>query len=133
MPLSENEQRQLEAIERALIADDPKFAATVRSSDLRSHTRRRVVRAVALFTLGLVLLLFTFSNVLFGIAGFALMFMGALLGVTSAKRLRVPEGPRTVAGAGGRHPGASRGARGPRAGWRERVEDRWKRRWEERD
>jgi len=126
VPLSENEQRQLEAIERALMADDPKFAATVRSSDLRSHSRRRLVRSALLFGIGVVLLVFTFKSLAFGVAGFVLMFLG-LLGVLAAgKRLRGhPDAPR-----GG---GARRVRRQPRQGWRNRVEDRWKRRWEERD
>ncbi|MGZ6793086.1 MAG: DUF3040 domain-containing protein, partial [Mycobacteriales bacterium] len=48
MPLSEHEQRLLDQIERALYAEDPKFATTVRSTDLRTHMRRRLRRAVAL-------------------------------------------------------------------------------------
>ena len=36
MPLSEHEQRLLDQIERALIAEDPKFASTVRAG----HSRR---------------------------------------------------------------------------------------------
>ena len=45
MPLSEHEQRLLDQIERALYAEDPKFASTVRSTDLRTHMRRRMRRA----------------------------------------------------------------------------------------
>jgi len=132
VPLSENEQRQLEAIERALMADDPKFAATVRSSDLRSHTRRRLVRASLVFSLGLTLLLFTFSSIAFGIAGFVLMFAGAMLGAGALRRLRGPAdglrvAPRPAAA------GPTRVPRPQKQGWRDRVEDRWKRRWEERE
>lgn len=127
MPLSENEQRQLEAIERALMADDPKFANTVRSSDLRSHTRRRVVRAALVFAVGFVLMLFTFSNPAIGIFGFVLMFIGLLLGVSSLKRLRAPVEMRFSRGGGP----ASR--RVEKQGWRDRVEDRWKRRFPDRE
>ena len=49
MPLSEHEQRLLDQIERALYAEDPKFASTVRSTDLRTHMRRRLRRAAAVF------------------------------------------------------------------------------------
>ncbi len=56
MPLSEHEQRLLEQIERALYAEDPKFASTVRGGRLRKPTRRRRLQGVALFVLGLVLL-----------------------------------------------------------------------------
>src|SRR6266496_322696 len=41
VPLSDHEQRLLEQIERALYAEDPKFASTVSSTDLRTHARRR--------------------------------------------------------------------------------------------
>ena len=42
MPLSEHEQRLLEQMERALYAEDPKLASTLRGADLRAHHRRRV-------------------------------------------------------------------------------------------
>jgi hypothetical protein len=35
MPLSEHEQRMLDQIERALYAEDPKFASSVRASRMR--------------------------------------------------------------------------------------------------
>src|SRR3712207_6947269 len=56
MPLSEHEQRLLDQIERALYAEDPKFVSTVRGGRLRKPTKRRRLQGVALFLLGLVLL-----------------------------------------------------------------------------
>ena len=56
MPLSEHEQRLLDQIERALYAEDPKFVSTVRGGRLRRPTRRRRLQGVAVFALGLVLL-----------------------------------------------------------------------------
>ncbi|WP_433508357.1 DUF3040 domain-containing protein [Pseudonocardia halophobica] len=56
MPLSEHEQRLLEQIERALYAEDPKFASTVRGSKLRKPSRRRRLQGIAVFAVGLVLL-----------------------------------------------------------------------------
>jgi hypothetical protein len=56
VPLSEHEQRLLDQIERALYAEDPKFVSTVRGGRLRKPTRRRRLQGVALFLLGLVLL-----------------------------------------------------------------------------
>ncbi len=56
MPLSEHEQRLLEQIERALYAEDPKFASTVRGGKLRRPSRRRRVQGIALFVLGVVML-----------------------------------------------------------------------------
>ena len=56
MPLSEHEQRLLDQIERALYAEDPKFVSTVRGGRLRKPTRRRRLQGIAVFALGLVLL-----------------------------------------------------------------------------
>ena len=57
MPLSEHEQRLLDQIERALYQEDPKFASTVRATDLRTHMRRRLRRAALVLALGFGLLL----------------------------------------------------------------------------
>lgn len=46
MPLSEHEQRLLEQMERALHAEDPKFASALQGDKLRRRMRRRVVLAV---------------------------------------------------------------------------------------
>ena len=45
MPLSEHERRQLEQIEQALRADDPRFADAVRAADPRVRYKRRVIAA----------------------------------------------------------------------------------------
>ena len=45
MPLSEHEQRLLEQMERALYAEDPKFASALRGHDLRGRYRRRLLAA----------------------------------------------------------------------------------------
>ncbi|MDN5749942.1 MAG: DUF3040 domain-containing protein [Pseudonocardia sp.] len=92
MPLSEHEQRLLEQIERALYAEDPKFASTVRGGRMRKPTRRRRVQGVALFVLGVVMLVtgiaLTSLNqanlfLLISGGGFLLMLGGAVLAVTS--------------------------------------------------
>lgn len=46
MPLSEHEQRLLEQMERALHAEDPKFASALQGDKLRRRLRRRVAVAV---------------------------------------------------------------------------------------
>ena len=56
MPLSEHEQRLLDQIERALYAEDPKFASNVRGARMRSLSHRRRLQGIALFVLGLLLL-----------------------------------------------------------------------------
>ncbi len=91
MPLSEHEQRLLEQIERALYAEDPKFASTVRGGRLRKPTRRRRLQGVGLFVVGLVLLvvgvavpqLWLGSFPVLSVVGFLMMLGGAVLAVTS--------------------------------------------------
>ena len=43
MPLSENEQRLLEQMERALYAEDPKFASAMRGANRRPGAGRRLL------------------------------------------------------------------------------------------
>ena len=140
MPLSEHEQRLLDQIERALYAEDPKFATTVRSTDLRTHMRRRLRRAAFVLVVGVVLLVLGLStSPAVGIAGFAVMVIALLLGLSALKRLGGSSTTlRTVGG------NASRPTRGassrsksakPSKGQgsvRERLEQRWNRRWDER-
>lgn len=92
MPLSEHEQRLLEQIERALYAEDPKFASTVRGGRIRKPSRRRRIQGIAAFAGGLVLLvtgvaitslLGTMLYLALSVLGFLLMLGGAILAVTS--------------------------------------------------
>jgi len=92
VPLSEHEQRLLDQIERALYAEDPKFASTVRGGRLRKPTRRRRLQGVGLFVLGLVLLVvgvavprlwLASSFPVLSVVGFLVMLGGAVLAVTS--------------------------------------------------
>lgn len=125
MPLSDHEQRLLDQIERALYAEDPKFATAVRATDLRTHYRRRIVRGAVLFVVGLGVLLAGVATTVIavGVAGFLVMFGAAFLVATSWKRL------------GGARPGQAAPTRAPqerRARVMERLEERWRRRREER-
>ncbi len=142
MPLSEHEQRLLDQIERALYAEDPKFASTVRSTDLRTHMRRRLRRAAIVFAVGFVLLVAGVPTNSFpvGVAGFVVMFVALLLALAAWKRLgSAPTPTLRVAGEErGERPrgrGPSRGrstASSGSGGWFSRLEERWNRRWEER-
>src|ERR671919_276331 len=106
VPLSEHEQRLLEQIERALYAEDPKFASTVRGGRLRKPTRRRRLQGVGLFVVGLVLLVvgvavpqlwLASSFPVLSVAGFLMMLGGAVLAVTSvgggADQAKQPKSP----------------------------------------
>jgi hypothetical protein len=46
VPLSEHEQRLLEQMERALHAEDPKFASALQGDKLRRRLRRRAALAI---------------------------------------------------------------------------------------
>lgn len=127
MPLSEHEQRLLDQIERALYDEDPKFASTVRTTDLRSHTSRQVRRASLLFAAGVALLLagVVTSLVVVGVVGAGLMFVAMLLGLSAVRR---GSGRVDLRSAGQR----TRAPRSSRSSMVERAEERWRRRGEER-
>lgn len=132
MPLSEHEQRLLEQIERALYADD-KFASSVRSSNPRTYLLRRVRRGVALFVLGLLVLVLAVSinknplTLLLGVGGFLLMLFAALRGASDLRRISGRVEPRRR----GPRP-ATTGKAKRQTSFMDRVEERWRRRWEER-
>jgi len=88
VPLSEHEQRVLEQIERALYADDPKFAATVRGIDPKTRQRRRFVRAGIGVVIGLALLPvgIAIGVVVVTFAGFLLALASFVYGVAMWRR-----------------------------------------------
>ncbi|WP_406287379.1 DUF3040 domain-containing protein [Embleya sp. NBC_00896] len=129
MPLSEHEQRMLEQMERALYAEDPKFATALEAAGMRRHTRRRTVQAILGFLLGIVLLMtgMMVQQIWVSVIGFLAMLGGALLAVTGWRR-----GPATAAaGEGGGASGRGATPRRRKAKVMNRIEDRWRRRREE--
>jgi hypothetical protein len=158
VPLSEHEQRVLEQIERALYADDPKFAATVRGIDPRTLVRRRIVRSVAGVVVGLALLPvgIAVKHTEITLAGFLIALLAAWYGISIWRRAHSPA-PATTADPAGRRrwspvrrgtpgpagptgaaqsvqsrPAPARGRRqqvpAPKTGFMQRFEDRWNRR-----
>ena len=134
MPLSEHEQRQLEQIERALYAEDPKFAQAVRAKDPRVHYKRRIVEAAIGFLLGVGLLLAGVVSKLtvVGVAGFVVMLACSMWALSSWRHM---SGGATA----GRGPARERRERrerrarpapGSRTRFMERMEERWRRRQE---
>lgn len=135
MPLSDHEQRLLEQIEQALYAEDPKFARLYRGSDVRSHYRRRVYRALAGLLIGLGVLLagVILPLIPLGVAGFVLMLAAALYAVASWQRMTGHRSGLRVAGrdeTDSAPRARSRRTRRlePRRGMVARLEDRWQRR-----
>ncbi|MEU6832955.1 DUF3040 domain-containing protein [Nocardia beijingensis] len=135
MPLSEHEQRMLEQIESALYAEDPKFASSVRGGRLRSTSSRRRLQAAALFVLGLFLLVAGIAAPvkpggfpIISLIGFIVMFGAGvllLLGTTS-KAIAKNDRPGGQASSGG-----GRGRQRKSGGFSERMEDRFRRRFEQ--
>lgn len=122
MPLSEHEQRLFEQIERSL-AEDPKFASAVRSTDPRFHARRRIIVAALAVLLGLAVLIFGAAESMpwLGVVGFVVMFGAASLGIQAFRRGRHPE-LKVVGGTARRRPRSRKGS------IIDRLEDRWRNR-----
>ena len=134
MPLSEHEQRMLEQMERALYAEDPKFASALEGNGLRTFTRRRVYLAVLGFLCGIGLLMggMIAKQPWISVVGFLVMLACAVLAVTGWRRASKPGEGSPAAGPGaGRGPGRRFGSRRsqPRRGKvMDRIEERWQRR-----
>lgn len=75
MPLSEHEQKALEALEEAVAAHDPTFARRVQASGLWRNPRQRAAFSIVGLIAGLGLLLaFCLTTVVFvGVVGFLLL------------------------------------------------------------
>ncbi|MEV5152374.1 DUF3040 domain-containing protein [Streptomyces werraensis] len=129
MPLSEHEQRMLEQMERALYAEDPKFATALEGSGLRTYTRRRVYQAVAGFLVGIALLMagMVAQQVWLSVVGFLVMLGCAVLAVTGWRK--APKPGEQAAGAAAA-PRAGRQGRARRS-MMDRIEERWQRRRDE--
>ncbi|MFJ5259170.1 DUF3040 domain-containing protein [Streptomyces sp. NPDC088387] len=127
MPLSEHEQRMLEQMERALYAEDPKFATALEGSGLRTYTRRRVYQAVAGFLVGIALLMagMVAKQVWLSVVGFLVMLGCAVLAVTGWRKAPRPgEQPAT-------DPQQARRQGREKRSMMDRIEQRWQRRRDE--
>jgi hypothetical protein len=134
VPLSEHEQRMLEQMERALYAEDPKFASALEGTGLRTFTRRRVYQAVAGFLVGVALLIGGMIAKLtwVGVAGFLVMLACAVLAVTGWRKAAKPlDQPPPPLGPDGRHHRLGRRHQPRRGKVMDRIEERWQRRRDE--
>ena len=138
MPLSEHEQRLLDQIERALYAEDPKFASTVRGGRLHRPSRRRRLYGIAFFALGLILLVLGVvipvkpaDIPVVSVVGFLVMFGGAVI-VLSALRGGGEDSESQPedggGGSGGGPPGRKPEGRGS---FTQRMEERFRKRFEQ--
>ena len=145
MPLSEEELRLLEQMERALVEEDPKFASTLRGTSLRHVARRRAFMAGAGFLVGVVVMMAgaVAQLVVVGIVGFLIMLACATLclGALRSQRHGATPSPDVSAAGTGEHGfTVIQGGRSGRPGrlrrrsdtsFMERMENRWRRRRED--
>ena len=146
MPLSEHEQRLLEQMEKALYAEDPKFATSLRSSRGSKASRGRAALGVLAILAGLGLLLAGVATtvIALGVVGFVAMLIGCVIVYSAFQSRGVVVDDSEAA------PGAATGSKGPTgsagptgstgstgstgqggSGFMDRMEDRWRRRNED--
>jgi hypothetical protein len=145
VPLSDHEQRVLEQMERALAAEDPKFASSFHGARARAHARRRLLLACTGVLVGLAILFCSVVvpvissrlplQVVVGLIGFAMMLGSAYLAVTGMRPgiAGQPGQKNGKPGGGGRnghggHGPSTRPSAGGDAGFMGRFEQRWHRR-----
>lgn len=134
MPLSDHEQRMLDQIESALYAEDPKFASSVRGGGFRAPTARRRLQGAALFIIGLGMLVsgVAFKETMIGsfpilsVFGFVVMFGGVVYAITGPRLSGRMDRGGSAAGASA--PASYQGGRGS---FTSRMEDRFRRRFDE--
>lgn len=121
MALSEHEQRLLEQMERALYAEDPKFATSLRSTSMARGSRGKAALGVLVVFVGIAVLLtgMAMQSTPAGIGGFAVMLIGAFV------TYRAFKAPAAVTDA--TTPTAPK-ATASKTSFMDRVEDRWRRR-----
>lgn len=130
MPLSEEELRLLEQMERALVAEDPKLASTLRGSGLLRRARRQLILSGIGFILGIAMLMsgVVFQITVVGIIGFVVMLASAYIGLEGWRSHNQAANDPTAA-LGGKSKGKSKGAKPANdATFMDRFEERWKKR-----
>ena len=141
MPLSEEELRLLEQMERALSEEDPKFASTLRGTTLRQAARRRAILAGVVFAAGVAVMMGGAVSGYWpvGVAGFLIMLVSATLLLGSLRGHRGggaapsvsahPSGFGVVDGGRRHRGGQSHHSRGGRSsGFMDHLQARWRRR-----
>ncbi len=131
MPLSEHEQRMLEQIESALYAEDPKFASSVKRRRIGPGGGRRRLQAVAIFVVGLALLVGGIA-VDVNVGGFPILSLVGFLVMFGACLLALWGGGDPSAGksSSGQARGGRSSSNAPRRKLADRMEERFNRRFD---
>jgi len=121
MPLSEQEQRLLEEMERSLYHNDAEFVASVGGTRLRPNYRS-IVLGVLAGVVGIATLVagVAVQQLWLGIIGFIIMFGGVLLAITPGRTARATKPSSTQS----RRPAPARNQQG----FMDKLNDRWDRR-----
>lgn len=100
MGLSEHEQRLLEELEKDLYESDQAFANRVKKQDPERKSSSRLILGVLSVVAGLGMLIFAVALqvAFFGIAAFAVMFIGVVL---VSSNLKLPNLPSAGSGSSG--------------------------------
>lgn len=141
MPLSEHEQRLLEQMEKALYAEDPKFATSLRSNSTAANRTRAALGVLGVLGgLGVLLIGMAMPMAIVGVVGFVVMLSGAVLvyfaftrGGASAETSGGPANAGDAEGESGPQQGPTppQGKqRRPSSGFMDRMEERWRKRAE---
>ena len=93
MPLSEEELRLQEQMERALAAEDPKFVSALQGRTLRRVARMRTIAAAIVFVGGVALLMGGAMSQMtwLGTVGFLVMLASATIGLAAWRGHRVTD------------------------------------------
>jgi hypothetical protein len=93
VPLSEEELRLLEQMERALAAEDPKFVSALQGRTLQRVARMRTITAGIVFVCGIALLMggAMAQMTWLGIVGFLVMLGSATVGLAAWRGHRAPD------------------------------------------
>lgn len=127
MPLSEQEQRLLEEMERSLYQNDSDFVARVtRRQGRASYTTITIGVLGALVGIAIVVLALVFKQPLLGLPGFVVMLAGVLYALRPG--MRMPKAGAKAPRAGGAAP--RRPARPSSSGgsFMDRMNERWDKR-----
>jgi hypothetical protein len=141
VPLSEEELRLLEQMERALVAEDPKLASTLRGTQVRRRQRRQLALGIVGFVVGVAVLMSgaVLSLPWLGVIGFIVMLGAVMFSLNAWRGRSAPVAPGPAA-AGPEGPGLHvidggktrrRRSKQPSSeSLMDRFEERWRRRRE---
>lgn len=130
MPLSEQEQRLLEEMERSLYQNDSDFVARVtRRQGRPTYTSITLGVLIALAGVAVVIVGLVVKAPLIGILGFVVMLAGVLFAIRPGMRAPKAKAPRAGGANGGRGGAARPSSSG--GSFMDRMNDRWDKRNEQ--